>query len=222
MINKITRFSPSTNKKETSLGLLGFWIMHVSGYSLLVTLYQVTQNWKNFEWVPEQQKDFEWIKQDNAHAVALDPIHKGTDVQNVFYTAAMEHDITCSFWQKSPVETRSSPLGSWSQRYWGSEVHDILTEKEILAAYYGIWNTSEVVGTATQLLLAPWLHVLYQTFKEITHSTHHATDPKRNNSVVLVMQLDGEIKLPGTLEEKVYWAEGRYFGVSLEEVTCSL
>jgi len=36
------------------------------------------------------------------------------------------------------------------------------------------------------------------------------------------MQLDGEIKLPGTLEEKVYWAEGRYFGVSLEEVTCSL
>ena len=63
VINKITAMSPPTSKKGTQafLGLVGFWRMHVPGYSQLVSpLCRVTQRKNHFEqsfeqsaWIPE-------------------------------------------------------------------------------------------------------------------------------------------------------------------------
>ncbi|XP_074667052.1 uncharacterized protein LOC141917617 [Strix aluco] len=86
VVNKIAAMSPPTNKKETQafLGLVGFWRMHIPGYSQLVSpLYQVTRKKNNFEWGLEQQQAFEHIKQEIARAVALGPVRTGPDVQNV-------------------------------------------------------------------------------------------------------------------------------------------
>ena len=58
----------------------------------------------------------------------------------------------------------------------GSEEGYTPTEKEILAAYEGVWAVSEVTGTETQLLLAPRLPVLNSMFKGQVPSTHHTTD----------------------------------------------
>ena len=79
--------------------------MHVPGYSQLVSpLYRVTRKRNYFEWGPEQQQAFVQIKREIAHAVALGPIRTGLAVQNILYTAAGEHGLTWSLWQKTPGE----------------------------------------------------------------------------------------------------------------------
>ncbi|GAB0206700.1 hypothetical protein GRJ2_003135600 [Grus japonensis] len=120
VVNKIATMSPPANKKETQafLGLVGFWRMHIPGYSQLVSpLYRVTRKKNYFEWGLEQQQAFEQIKQEIARAVALGPVWTGLAVQNVLYTAAGEHGLTWSLWQKTAGETRGRPLGFWSWGY---------------------------------------------------------------------------------------------------------
>ena len=151
--------------------------MHASNYSLIVSpLYQVTRKKNDFTWTHEQQQAFEQIKQEIAHAVALGPVRTEQDVKNILYTAAGEKGPTWSLWQRASEETRSQPLGFWSQAYRESEEHYTPTEKEILAAYEGVRAASEAVGTEMQLLLAPRLPVLNWMFKGKVPSTHHATD----------------------------------------------
>uniref|UniRef100_A0A8B9VM15 ribonuclease H n=1 Tax=Anas zonorhyncha TaxID=75864 RepID=A0A8B9VM15_9AVES len=224
VINKITVMSPPTSKKETQafLGLVGFWRMHVPGYSQLVSpLYRVTRKRNSFEWGPEQQQAFEQLKQEIARAVALGPVRTGPAVQNILYTAAGEHGLTWSLWQKTPGETRGRPLGFWSRGYRGSEANYTPTEKEILTAYEGIRAASEVVGTEAQLLLAPRLPVLHWMFKEKIPTTHHATDATWSKWVALITQRArmGKPNRPGILEEIMDWPEGRDFGAPTEEVT---
>ncbi|RMC09942.1 hypothetical protein DUI87_12729 [Hirundo rustica rustica] len=76
--------------------------------------------------------------------------------------------MSWSLWQKVPGETRGRSLGFWSRSYRGSEANYTPTEKEILAAYEGLQAASEVIGTKTQLLLAPRLPVLGWMFKALT------------------------------------------------------
>ncbi|KQK78875.1 hypothetical protein AAES_109815 [Amazona aestiva] len=150
VINKIAAMSPPTNKKETQafLGVVGFWRMHISNCSLIVSpLYYVTRKKNDFKWGPEQQQAFEQIKGEIVHAVALGPVRTGPDVKNVLYTAAGENGPTWSLWQKAPGETRGRPLGFWSRGYRGSEASYTPTEKEILAAYEGVRGASELSGT---------------------------------------------------------------------------
>ncbi|RMC01643.1 hypothetical protein DUI87_21656 [Hirundo rustica rustica] len=168
VINKITAMSPPTSKKETQafLGAIGFWRMHIPEYSQIVSpLYLVTRKKNDFHWGPEQQQAFAQIKQEIAHAVALGPVRTGPDVKNVLYSAAGNNGLSWSLWQKVPGETRGRPLGFWSRSYRGSEANYTPTEKEILAAYEGVQAASEVIGTETQLLLAPRLPVLGWMFK---------------------------------------------------------
>ena len=224
VVNKTATMSPPANKKETQafLGLVGFWRMHIPGYSQLVSpLYRVTRKKNYFEWGPEQQQAFEHIRQEIARAVALGPVRTGPDVQNVLYTAAGEHGLTWSLWQKTPGETRGRPLGFWSRGYRGSEAHYTPTEKEILAAYEGVRAASEVVGTETYLLLAPRLPVLHWMFKGNIPSTHHATSATWSKWIALITQRArlGKSNRPGILEEIMEWPEGRDFGASPEEVT---
>ncbi|KFO87976.1 hypothetical protein N320_09780, partial [Buceros rhinoceros silvestris] len=73
VVNKITAMSPPTNKKETQafLGAVGFWRMHISGYSQIVKpLYDITQKKNDFAWSSDQQQAFELIKQEIGHATA--------------------------------------------------------------------------------------------------------------------------------------------------------
>ncbi|GAB0177148.1 hypothetical protein GRJ2_000180000 [Grus japonensis] len=126
VVNKIATVSPPANKKETQVfvGLAGFWRMHIPGYSQLVSpLYRVTRKKNYFEWGLEQQQAFEHIKQEIARAVALGPVRTGPAVQNVLYSAAGEHGLTWSLWQKIAGETQGQPLGFWSWGYRGSEAH---------------------------------------------------------------------------------------------------
>ncbi|XP_014813578.1 PREDICTED: uncharacterized protein LOC106897465 [Calidris pugnax] len=118
VINKITAMSPPTNKNETQafLGVVGFWRMHIPGYSQIVKpLYEVTRKKNEFTWGPEQRQAFEQIKQEIVRAVALGPVRRGQDIKNVLYTAAGDNGPTWSLWQKGPGETRGRPLGFWSQ-----------------------------------------------------------------------------------------------------------
>ncbi|KAK4810729.1 hypothetical protein QYF61_007703 [Mycteria americana] len=120
VINKIATMSPPAKKKEKQAFpcLVGFWRMHIPGYSQLVSpLYRVTRKKNYFEWGLEQQRAFEQIKQEIARVVALGPVRTGPAVQNVLYTAAGEHGLTWSLWQKTPGETRGRPLGFWSRGY---------------------------------------------------------------------------------------------------------
>ncbi|RMC18103.1 hypothetical protein DUI87_04982 [Hirundo rustica rustica] len=163
VINNITAMSPPTSKKETQafLGTIGFWRMHIPEYSQIVSpLYLVTRKKNNFHWGPEQQQAFAQIKQEIAHAVALGPVKMRPDVKNVLYSAAGNNGLSWSLWQKVPGETRGRPLGFWSRSYRGSKANYTPTEKESLAAYEGLQAASEVIGTETQLLLAPQLPVL--------------------------------------------------------------
>ncbi|PKU32205.1 hypothetical protein llap_17490 [Limosa lapponica baueri] len=80
VINKITAMSPPANKKETQafLGVVGFWRMHIPGYSHIVSpLYEVTRKKNEFRWGPEQQSALEQIKQEIVHAVALWTVRTG-------------------------------------------------------------------------------------------------------------------------------------------------
>ena len=62
------------------------------------------------------------------------------------------------------------------------------TEKEILAAYEGVWAASEIVSTEMQLLLAPGLPELNWVSKGKVPFTNHATDDTRNKWIVLIAQ----------------------------------
>lgn len=65
VVNKITATSPPTNKKEIQafLGAVGFWGMHISGYSQIVKpLYGITQKKNDFAWSSDQQQAFKLIK----------------------------------------------------------------------------------------------------------------------------------------------------------------
>ncbi|RMB96949.1 hypothetical protein DUI87_26528 [Hirundo rustica rustica] len=222
VINKITAMCPPTNKRETQafLGAIGFWRMHIPEYSQIVSpLYLVTRKKINFHWGPEQQQAFAQIKQEIAHAVALGPVRTGPEVKNVLYSAAGNNVLSWSLWQKVPGETRGRPLGFWSRSYRGSEANYTPTEKEILAAYEGVQAASEVVGTETQLLLAPRLPVLGWMFKGEVPSTHHATDATWSKWIALITQRArmGKLNRPGILEIITNWPEGENFGLTDEE-----
>ncbi|RMC04311.1 hypothetical protein DUI87_19130 [Hirundo rustica rustica] len=222
VINKITAMCPPTNKKETQafLGAIGFWRMHIPEYSQIVSpLYLVTRKKNDFHWGPEQQQAFAQIKQEIAHAVALGPVRTGPEVKNVLYSAARNNGLSWSLWQKVPGETRGRPLGFWSRSYRGSEANYTPTEKEILAAYEGVQAASEVVGTETQLLLAPRLPVLGWMFKAEVPSTHHATDATWSKWIALITQRArmGKLNCPGILEIITNWPEGENFGLTDEE-----
>ncbi|XP_048786341.1 uncharacterized protein LOC125686417 isoform X3 [Lagopus muta] len=217
VMDKITAMSPPTSKRETQsfLGAVGFWRMHVPNYSLLVSpLYYVTRMRNEFTWGPEQLQAFEQIKQEIARAVALGPVRTGQGIKNILYTAAGENGPTWSLWQRASGETRGRPLGFWSRAYRGSEEHYTPTEKEILAAYEGVRAASEVVGTETQLLLAPRLPVLNWMFKGKVPSTHHATDATWSKWIALITQRArmGNLSRPGILEVIMDWPEGKKFG----------
>ena len=217
VINKISAMSPPTNKKETQsfLGVVGFWRMHVPNYSLIVSpLYQGARKKNDFMWGPEQQQAFEQIKQEIARAVALGPVRMEQDAKNILYTAAGEKGPTWSLWQRASGETRGRPLGFWSRAYRGSEECYTPTEKEILAAYEGVRAASEVIGTETQLLLAPRLPVLNWMFKGKGPSTHHATDATWSKWIALITQRArmGNLNRPGILEVIMDWPEGKKFG----------
>ncbi|RMB92672.1 hypothetical protein DUI87_30981 [Hirundo rustica rustica] len=214
--------SPPTTKKETQafLGAIGFWRMHIPEYSQIVSpLYLVTRKKNDFHWGPEQQQAFAQIKQEIAHAVALGPVRTGPDVKNVLYSAAGNNGLSWSLWQKVPGKTRGRPLGFWSRSYRGSEANYTPTEKEILAAYDGLQAASEVIGTETQLLLAPRLPVLGWMFKGKVPSTHHATDTTWSKWIALITQRAriGNPNRPGILEIITNWPEGETFGLSFEE-----
>ncbi|RMC14788.1 hypothetical protein DUI87_06964 [Hirundo rustica rustica] len=222
VINKIIAMSPPTSKKETQafLGAIGFWRMHIPEYSQIVSpLYLVTRKKNDFHWGPEQQQAFAHIKQEIAHAVALGPVRTGPDVKNVLYSAAGNNGLSWSLWQKVPGETRGRPLGFGSRSYRGSEANYTPTEKEILAAYEGLQAASEVIGTETQLLLAPRLPVLGWMFKGKVPSTHHATDTTWSKWIALITQRAriGNPNRPGILEIITNWPEGETFGLSEEE-----
>ncbi|RMC19152.1 hypothetical protein DUI87_03756 [Hirundo rustica rustica] len=211
--------SPPTNKKETQafLGAIGFWRMHIPEYSQIVSpLYLVTHKKNDFRWGPEQQQAFAQIKQEITHVVALGPDRTGPDVKNVLHSVARNNGLSWSLWQKVPGETRGRPLGFWSRSYRGSEANYSPTEKEILAAYEGLQAASEVIGTETQLLLAPQLLVLGWMFKGKVPSMHHATD---TTWIDLITQrtLIGNPNHPGILEIITHWPEGETFGLSSEE-----
>ncbi|RMC19751.1 hypothetical protein DUI87_03315 [Hirundo rustica rustica] len=116
VINKITAMPPPTSKKETQafLGAISFWKMHIPEYSQIVSpLYLVTHK-NDFHWGPEEQQAFAQIKQEIAHMVALSPVRRGPEVKNVPYSAAGNHGLSWSLWQKVPGETCVRPLGFWS------------------------------------------------------------------------------------------------------------
>ncbi|RMB93233.1 hypothetical protein DUI87_30355 [Hirundo rustica rustica] len=222
VINKIIAMSPPTSKKETQafLGAIGFWRMHIPEYSQIVSpLYLVTRKKNDFHWGPEQQQAFAQIKQEIAHAVALGPVKTRPEVKNVLYSAAGNNGLSWSLWQKVPGETRGRPLGFWSRSYRGSEANYTPTEKEILAAYEGLQAASEVIGTETQLLLAPRLPVLGWMFKGKVPSTHHATDTTWSKWIALITQRAriGNPNRPGILEIITNWPEGETFGLFFEE-----
>ncbi|XP_074720861.1 uncharacterized protein LOC141941783 [Strix uralensis] len=95
----------------------------------------------------------------------------------------------------------------------------VLQLKEILAAYEGVRAASEVVGTETQLLLAPRLSVLGWMFRGSVPSTHHATDATWSKWVALITQrvFIGNPSHPGISEVITNCPEGKDFGMSPEE-----
>jgi len=85
VIDKIIAMSPPTCKKGTQafLGVVGFWRMHISDYTLIViSLYQVILMKNDFTCGPEQQQAFEQIEQEIVHPVALGPVWAGQVVKN--------------------------------------------------------------------------------------------------------------------------------------------
>ncbi|RMC19938.1 hypothetical protein DUI87_03505 [Hirundo rustica rustica] len=183
--------SPPTNKKETQafLGAIGFWRMYIPEYSQIVSPLYLVTHEKN---------DFHW----------------GPEQQQAF--AQIKQEIIHT---KVPGETWGRPLGFWSRSYRGSEANYTPTEKEILATYEGVQAASEVIGTETQLLLAPRLSVLGWMFKGRFPSTHHAIDTTWSKRIALITQRAciGNPNRPGILEIITNWPEGETFGLSSEE-----
>ncbi|KAF4804606.1 hypothetical protein TURU_006394 [Turdus rufiventris] len=214
--------SPPTSKKETQafLSATGFWRMHIPEYSLIVSpLYQVTCRKNNFQWGTEQQQAFAQIKQEMAHAVALSSVRMGPEVKNVLCSAAGNHGLSWSLWQKVPGDTQGQPLGFWSWRYRWSKANYTPTEKEILAAYEGVQAASEVIGMEAQLLLAPRLAELEWLFKAKVPYSHHATNAMWSKWIALITQHTpiGKLNRPGILEVSANCPEGENFGVRDEE-----
>ncbi|RMB98167.1 hypothetical protein DUI87_25648 [Hirundo rustica rustica] len=194
-------------------------INQITAIQIVSPLYLVTRKKNDFYWGPEQQQAFAQIKQEIAHAVALGPVRTGPEVKNMLYSAAGNNGLSWSLWQKGPGQTRGRPLGFWSQSYRGSETNYTPTEKEILAAYEGVQAASEVVGTETQLLLAPRLPALGWMFKAEVPSTHHATNATWSKLIALITQHAriGNPNRPGILEIITNWPEGENFGLMDEE-----
>ncbi|RMB99787.1 hypothetical protein DUI87_23789 [Hirundo rustica rustica] len=113
----------------------------------------------------------------------------------------------------------ADPWDSGAEATRGSEANYTPTEKEILAAYEGVQAASEVIGTETQLLLAPRLPVLGWMFKGEVPSTHHATDATWSKWIALITQRArmGKLNRPGILEIITNWPEGENFGLTDEE-----
>ncbi|XP_074788487.1 uncharacterized protein LOC141973621 [Athene noctua] len=209
-----------TQETQSFLGAVGFGRMHIPNYSLIVSpLYHITSKKNDFEWGPEQQQSLEQIRQEIAQAVALGPDREGPEVKNVLYTAARENGPTWRLWQRAPGKTRGRPLGFWSRGHRGSEADYTPTEKEIVAAYEGVRAASDVVGTETQLLLAPRLPVLGWMFKGKASSTHHATEATWSKWVALITQWAqiGNPSHPGILEVIMNWPESKDSGMSPEQ-----
>ncbi|XP_067999348.1 uncharacterized protein [Melanerpes formicivorus] len=201
-------------------GALGFWKMHIPGYSQIVKpLFHVTRKKNDFVWGPEQQVAFDQIKREVVHAMALGPVRTGPEIKNVLYTAAGENGPTWSLWQKAPGETRGRPLGFWSKGYKGSKANYTVTEKEILAAYEGVRAASEVIGTESPLFLAPRLPVLTWMFKGRGSTPHHATDATWSKWMALITQRArmGNFEHPGIVEVITNWPEGADFGMPPEQ-----
>ena len=76
-----------------------------------------------------------------------------------------------------------------------------------------------MVGTETQLLLAPRLPVLGWMFKGRDSSTRHTTDVTWSKWIALITQWVriGNPSCPGILEVITDWPEGKDFGMSPEE-----
>ncbi|RMC20718.1 hypothetical protein DUI87_01570 [Hirundo rustica rustica] len=221
VINKITAMSPPTSKKETQvfLSAISFWRTHIPEYSQIVSpLYLVTHK-NDFHWGPKQQQAFAQIKQEIAHVVALGPVRTGPEVKNVLYSAAENHGLSWSLWQKVPGETQGRPLGFWSRSYRGSKANYTPTEKEILAVCEGVQAASEVIVTEPQVLLAPRLPVLGWMFKGKVPSTHHTTDATWSKWIALITQHahTGNPDGSGILEIITNWPEGENFGLTDEE-----
>ncbi|KFV68316.1 hypothetical protein N307_10822, partial [Dryobates pubescens] len=114
VVNRVSTMANPTNKQETLrfLGIVGFWRLHIPGYSQIVKpLYDVTRKRNSFHWGPEQQAAFDQIKQEVVQAVGLGPVRDGPDIKNILYTAAGDNGPTWCLWQKAPGETRGRPLG---------------------------------------------------------------------------------------------------------------
>lgn len=120
MINRVVTISPSAKETQVFLGLVGFWRLHIPGYSQFLT-----QKKRYFEWGLEQQEAFGHLKEETARMVALEPVLTGKSVQNVLCTVAREHILTRSLWQKKKTsgESPGQPLGFWGWENWGSEAH---------------------------------------------------------------------------------------------------
>ncbi|KAK4817707.1 hypothetical protein QYF61_026397 [Mycteria americana] len=176
--------------------------MHIPVYSQLVNpLYRVTRKKNYFEWGLEQQQAFEHIKQEIACAVALGPVRTGPAVQNVLCTAAGEHGLTWSLWQKTSGETQ------------GSEAHYTPTEKEILAAYAGVRAASEVVGTEA---LSPLGTATARATRGVQRK--HSLYTSRTQRYMEQVARLGKPNHAGILEEIVDGPDGRDFGALPEEV----
>ncbi|RMC09724.1 hypothetical protein DUI87_13511 [Hirundo rustica rustica] len=143
----------------------------------------------------------------------------GTRGEERALLSSWDNGLSWNLWQKVPGETRGRPLGFWIRRYRGSETNYTPTEKEILAAYEGVQAASEVVGTETQLLLAPQLPVLGWMFKAEVPSTHHATNATWSKWIALITQRarTGNPNRPGILEIITNWPEGENVGLMDEE-----
>ncbi|RMC15407.1 hypothetical protein DUI87_07598 [Hirundo rustica rustica] len=133
--------------------------------------------------------------------------------------AQWNNALPWSLWQKVPGKTQGQPLRFWSRSYRRSEANYIPTEKEILAAYERLQAASEVIGTETQLLLAPQLPVLGWMSKRKVPSMHHATDTTWSKWIALITQRTriGNLNRPGILEIITNWPEGGTFRLSSEE-----
>ncbi|RMC03498.1 hypothetical protein DUI87_20697 [Hirundo rustica rustica] len=114
VINKITAMSPPTNKKETQafLGTISFWRMHIPEYSQTVSpLYWLPARRMISTGALNSNKPLPRSSRRSLMRVALGPVRTGPEVKNVLYSAAGNHSLSWSLWQKVPGETRSRDSG---------------------------------------------------------------------------------------------------------------
>lgn len=61
--------------------------------------------------------NFEKIKEENVHAIALEPVRTGQDIKNLLSTAGGENGPSWSLWQEVASGLKNDP--------WGCGVRDI-------------------------------------------------------------------------------------------------